>query len=66
MSWRQTHNHWAHLPTERLGGVGHGRSAGRIPMQGALFASSSEFLEGAVSDGIGHKFRGHEGGVPQR
>ena len=31
----------AHLPTERLGGVGHGRPAGRIPMQGALFANSS-------------------------
>ena len=42
----------AHLSKERLGGVGHSRSAGRIPMQGALFASSSELLEGPVSEAL--------------
>ena len=48
-------NHWGPFAHgERLGGVGHGRSAGRMPMQGALFASSSEFL---VRMAFGHKFR---------
>ena len=32
---------------------------------GCVVCSSSELLEGAVSDCIGHQFRGHEGSVPQ-
>ena len=66
MSGRWTTTVGACVFTERLGGDGHDRFAARIPMQGALFASSAQFLEGAVQDGVGHQFGGHEGGLPHR
>ena len=49
-----------------LGGNGWRRFAGRISMQGALFARCSQFLEGPVQVSVGHQFGGHEDRVPVR
>ena len=54
----------ARVHSKRLGGNGWCRFAGRISLEGTVFARCPQFLEGPVQVRFGHQFGGHEVCVP--